>query len=156
MLGGLGDYSEQLTQLYSDLSLYLSFHSNGGLVIATRFGGGVNFGDYEFFQAQYLGNTENLRGYRKYRFAGRSMLFNNTDLRIKVLDFKTYLLPGSLGILAFHDIGRVWVKEDNSSKWHTGYGGGLWLGIIKRAVVSASLTASEEGVLPLLTFGYQF
>ncbi|WEK36590.1 MAG: BamA/TamA family outer membrane protein [Candidatus Pseudobacter hemicellulosilyticus] len=156
ILGGMNDYSSKLTQLNSDLAMYYSFNSNGGLVLATRFGGGVNFGDYEFFQAQYLGNTENLRGYRKFRFAGRSSLFNNTELRIKVVDFKTYLLPGSLGIVAFHDIGRVWVKNDDSDEWHTGYGGGIWLGIVKRAVVTASVTASKENVLPLLTFGYQF
>ncbi len=156
VLKGLNDYSKTLTQLSSDMSLFLSFNSAAGLVIATRFGGGVNFGDYEFFQAQYLGNTENLRGFRRSRFAGRSMLFNNTELRIKVADFKTYLFPGTIGLIAFNDVGRVWVKNDRSSVWHHGYGGGLSLSLVNRFVLAASLTASTEGTLPLLTFGYQF
>lgn len=156
VLKGLTDHSKNLTQLYSDMSLYLSFTNTAGFVIATRFGGGVNFGDYEFFQAQNLGGTENLRGFRKFRFAGRSMLFNNTELRVKVVDFKTYLFPGTIGLLVFNDVGRVWVKHDRSSVWHHGYGGGISLGIIKRFVFTASMTASTEGTLPLLTFGYQF
>ncbi len=41
------------------------------------------------------------------------MLYNNTELRIKVTDFRTYLLPGAIGIIAFNDIGRVWVDHDN-------------------------------------------
>lgn len=156
VLRGLNDNSDYLTQLNTDLAFYFGLGSSGGTVIATRFGGGINFGKYEFFQAQYLGNTENLRGFRKFRFAGKSMLFNNTELRIKVTDFRTYLLPGSIGILAFNDLGRVWVDHDNSNVWHHGYGGGIWLGIVKRIVLTASLTTSKESTLPLLTFGYQF
>lgn len=156
VLRGLNSNSEYLTQLNTDLAFYFSFNNTGGTVIATRFGGGINFGKYEFFQAQYLGNTENLRGFRKFRFAGKSMLFNNTELRMKVTDFRTYLLPGSLGIVAFNDVGRVWIDHDRSNIWHHGYGGGIWLGIVKRIVFTACLTSSKESTLPLLTFGYQF
>lgn len=156
VLKGLNDYSNNVTQLSSDMSLYLSFNNAAGIVIATRFGGGINFGDYDFFQAQYMGGTENLRGFRKSRFAGRSMLFNNTEVRVKITDFNTYIFPGTLGIFGFNDIGRVWVKNDRSSKWHDGYGGGIWLGVVKRFVFTAAITASDEGALPLLTFGYQF
>lgn len=154
VLKGLNDFSNDLTQLSSDMSIYAPL--TAGVVFATRFGGGVNFGDYEFFQAHYLGNTENLRGFRRFRFAGRSMLFNNTELRVKVTDFKTYLFPGSLGLIGFHDVGRVWVKNDQSKEWHNGYGGGIWLGVIKKFVFTAVVGISKEETLPLLTLGYQF
>ncbi len=65
VLRGLNDNSDYLTQLNTDMAFYFGLSSAGGTVIATRFGGGINFGKYEFFQAQYLGNTENLRGFRK-------------------------------------------------------------------------------------------
>jgi hypothetical protein len=157
ILSGLNDVSNQLTQLNSDLSLFMSFSMPANVVITTRFGGGTNFNkDFEFFQAQYLGGTDNLRGFRKYRFAGKSMLFNNTELRIKLADFRTYLLPGSIGILLFNDIGRVWVENDNSSKWHNGFGGGLWVAPLKRLAITASITRSDEETLPLITFGWQF
>lgn len=157
LLSGLNNISNQLTQLNSDLSLFMSFSTPANVVIATRLGGAINFTkDFEFFQAQYLGGTDNLRGFRKYRFAGKSMLFNNTELRIKLADFRTYILPGSIGLLFFNDIGRVWIENDNSSKWHNGFGGGLWITPLKRLAITASITKSDEETLPLITFGWQF
>ncbi|HEX5025076.1 MAG TPA: BamA/TamA family outer membrane protein, partial [Agriterribacter sp.] len=153
---GFGSFSRNCTQLNTDLALYFSFNTQANLVIATRFGGGINFGDYEFFQAQYLSGTENLRGYRKYRFAGDKAAFNNTELRIKLADFRTYLLPGNLGIILFHDIGRVWVKGENSSTWHTGYGGGFWVSPLRRFVGTACYGFSKDGGLPFVSLGFQF
>ncbi|HKB44422.1 MAG TPA: BamA/TamA family outer membrane protein, partial [Chitinophagaceae bacterium] len=158
VLNGLNDASKNLTQLNSDMSLYFSFNRKANFVIATRFGAAKNFGEgFEFYQAQYLGSTENLRGYRKYRFAGQSMAFNNTEIRFKIADFRTYLFPGALGLFIFHDIGHVWAKNDFTvSKWHTGYGGGLWFSPMSRLVITAAYTVSKEDKLPLVTFGWQF
>ena len=157
ILKGMENTGGNLKQLNSDMSLYMSFSKNPKVVLATRFGGGINFGNnFEFFQAQYLGGTMNVRGYRKYRFAGKSMAYNNTDIRIKIADFRTYLFPGSLGILFFHDIGRVWINNDNSDKWHTGYGGGIWISPMRRAVIAISIAKSDEETLPVITFGWQF
>lgn len=148
--------AKDYTQLNSDFAIYISFPGNTNFVIAERFGAGINFGNYEFFQAQYLSGTENLRGYRKYRFAGTSMLYNNLELRIKLADFRTYLFPGSIGLLGFFDTGKVWVKNDPSSMWHKGFGGGLWLAPMKKIVISASYAGSNEGGLPLIMFGWMF
>ena len=157
VLSGLKNTSGSVTQLSSDMSLYMSFSRNPKVVLATRFGGGINFGNnFEFFQAQYLGGTLNLRGFRKYRFAGKSMAYNNTDLRIKIADFRTYLFPGSIGLLFFHDIGRVWVDNDLSEKWHTGYGGGIYISPMRRTVIAISITKSNEETLPVISFGFQF
>ncbi|MES1198244.1 MAG: BamA/TamA family outer membrane protein [Chitinophagaceae bacterium] len=158
VLRGLNDDSKNLTQLGSDLSLFLSFSQRANFVIATRFGAAKNFGEgFEFYQAQYLGSSENLRGYRKYRFAGQSMAFNNTEIRFKIAEFRTYLFPGSLGLFFFHDVGRVWAKNDFAvSKWHTGYGGGIWFAPMSKLVITAAYTTSKEASLPLITFGWQF
>ncbi len=153
---GLGKYSNNYGLLSSDMSFYISFNKKAALVIANRFGGGISFGDIEFYQAQYLSGTENLRGYRKYRFSGTKMLYHNLDLRIKLADFKTYFFPGSLGILGFHDIGRVWIKNDNSNKWHQGYGGGIWIAPLLRFVITATCGYGDDGALPLISFGFQF
>ncbi len=158
VLRGLNDDSKNLTQLSSDMSLFLSFSKRANFVIATRFGAAKNFGEgFEFYQAQYLGSTENLRGYRKYRFAGQSMAFNNTEIRFKIAEFRTYLFPGSLGLFFFHDVGRVWAKNDFAvSMWHTGYGGGIWFAPMSKLIITAAYTTSKEATLPLVTFGWQF
>ena len=153
---GLGKYSNNYGLLSSDMSFYISFNKQARLVIANRVGGGISFGNIEFYQAQYLSGTENLRGYRKYRFSGTKMLYHNFDLRIKLANFQTYFFPGSFGLLAFHDIGRVWIKHDSSKKWHQGYGGGLWFAPLSKFVITATYAYGDDGGLPVVSFGFQF
>lgn len=153
---GLGKYSNGFGRLNTDMSFYISFNKKARVVIANRLGAGINFGNFEFYQAQYLSGTENLRGYRKYRFAGKSMAYHNLDLRIKLADFKTYLFPGSFGFIGFHDMGRVWVKNDNSNKWHQGYGGGIWVAPLSRLVITAAYGYGDDGGMPFIGFGFQF
>ncbi|MFC0264374.1 BamA/TamA family outer membrane protein [Fontibacter flavus] len=155
-LDGLNEFSNRYGTINSDLSLYWSFRENSRFTWATRFGGGVNFGNYEFFQAQNLGGKVNLRGFRRFRFAGDAAVFNNTELRIRFISLKTYLFPASSGMILFHDVGRVFLKDENSQKWHTGYGFGLWIAPLKRIVILGNLSFGSEGTLPSITFGYQF
>ena len=155
---GLNGQSNRVTQLHWDMSVVASFEPRAIAVYALRLGVGHNIGAFEIPQAQYLSGTENLRGYRRNRFAGRTMLFNNAEIRIRLAEFSTFLFPGSLGILGFHDIGRVWQDgEENKGRWHNGYGGGIWIAPIKRWVVTGSIAFSkEEKALPYFSIGYRF
>jgi outer membrane translocation and assembly module TamA len=156
-LFGLNNQSHTLTQVHWDMSIFASFVPQSFYVFATRFGYYRNFGQFEFPQANYLGGTDNLRGFRRNRFAGRTTAFNNTELRFKISNFNTYLFPGSFGVLVFHDIGRVWADEQKSTTWHNGYGGGVWISPIQRFVITATVAHSkEEKILPYVTFGFQF
>lgn len=156
-LFGLNEKSSNITQAHGDMRLFASFKSKATIVYAFRLGVGHNFGKYEFPQAQYLGGPTNLRGYRRDRFAGKTMLYNNSEIRLKIADFKTYLFPGALGILVFNDVGRVWVENEKSDDWHVGNGGGIWFAPVRRFVITASYTRSkEEKGLPLVTVGFQF
>ena len=154
-LAGLNDEAYNFTQLNSDFTFHVGLIRKT-LIFSNRIGGGHNFGDFEFYQAQYLGSEEHLRGYRKYRFAGRSKFFNNAELRLRVATFKTYLFPAYFGILGFYDTGKVWDLDGNSDRWLSGYGGGIWFAPLKRLVFTFTYTASEEDKLPLITFGWQF
>jgi len=156
-LFGLNDRSANLVQANVDMRIFMSLAARTRLVLATRFGWGANYGDYEFPQAMYLGGTDNLRGYRRQRFAGRSMFFNNTELRVRLFDFNTYLFPGSFGILVFNDVGRVWVDDEKSTDWHVGNGGGIWIAPIRRFVIAGMIGRSKEDkIVPRVTFGFQF
>jgi hypothetical protein len=156
-LFGLNQNTNRLTQLFWDMSVVASFKPQPTFVYAARLGVGHNIGAYDIPQAQYLSGTENLRGFRRNRFAGRTMLYQNTELRIKLADFNTYLFPGSLGILLFNDVGRVWVENEVSRRWHHGYGGGLWVAPVKRVVLTVSVAHSkEENILPYVSLGFRF
>ncbi|HUQ66490.1 MAG TPA: BamA/TamA family outer membrane protein [Flavitalea sp.] len=153
---GLTAYTSNYSSLSSDMSVYISSNAPARMVVAVRFGAAFNFGKYEFYQSQFLSGLENLRGYRKNRFAGDRMMYNNIDMRIRIKNYQGYLFTGSYGVLLFHDVGRVWLKNEHSGIWHTGYGGGLWLSPANRIVFTGSLMHSKEGWLPLVSLGFQF
>lgn len=156
-LFGLNKYTNNITRLQSDLRIFMSVFSKPRLVLGIRVGAAHNIGTFDIPQAAYLSGVDNLRGYRRNRFGGRTMFYNSAELRFRVADFTTYLFPGSFGLLAFHDVGRVWMDNAPSRAWHNGYGGGVWLAPVRRFVVTASLAHSkEEKALPLVTFGFQF
>ncbi len=153
---GLNGASNNYAQLRSDMSIYASLGLPPNVVFVARFGGGHTWGKPEFFQALTLGGSTNLRGFRNNRFTGMSMLYNNLELRLKLFDFTSYIIPGSVGLIAFNDVGRVWVKEEKSGQWHNGFGGGFYLSPINMFIVTAMLGHSREGTLPYVTFGFKF
>jgi len=156
-LAGLNNFSNPVTETGGNLSLYTDFISKKHVVIATNFGASHITGNYELEQAQYLGFKQNLRGFRIDRFAGRSRLYNNSELRFIWNDFNFGLFRGSFCFLVFNDIGRVWADHERSTLWHDGYGWGIVIAPLNRLVIGASLMYSkEEKNLALINFGFQF
>jgi hypothetical protein len=50
----------------------------------------------------------------------------------------------------------VWDNDTSSTKWASGYGGGIWIAPLTRMVLTFSYTASEEDNLPKISLGWQF
>ncbi len=153
---GLNELSPGFTKASADFSTYLSFAQRPRVVYALRVGGEKNFGDYVFHEAAKLGQKSNLRGFRQTRFYGDASLYQNTDIRIRLKQFKTYVLNGSTGLTLFHDVGRVWLEGENSSRWHRGYGLGLWLSPFDMALLNVSYAHSSEDNLINVSLKYQF
>ncbi len=157
-LAGINDNSRNYSAIHGSFAFYYSFRSPSTVTISNRIGGGMSFGDFEFFQANTLGGTgkiRNLRGYRRTRFYGEQAVYNNTELRFKLFGFRTYLFPSEFGLLGFYDIGRVWIDNEDSDVWHDGYGGGIWLAPFESFVVAFSIAVGEED-LRSLTIGFLF
>ncbi len=153
---GLNDYSGDFTELSSDMSLYLSFRKDPRMILALRFGGGKNWGTYPFYMAQGLGDKTNLRGFRANRFSGDAAFYQNSELRLKLFHLNTYILNGNFGLLGFHDIGRVWYQDENSDKWHRGYGFGIWMTPYDMLTFTVNLNMSEEETYVNLRLSYLF
>ncbi|MCA1764540.1 MAG: metallophosphoesterase, partial [Flavobacteriales bacterium] len=96
---------ESLVKSNLSLTIYQKIPATA-IVISSRAGGLVNFGEYRFFQANTLGgagilfNSESylydratFRGAPRDRFAGRSVFYHNTDLRLKISDVSSTVLP---------------------------------------------------------------
>ncbi len=148
-----------VSNLYSEFSFYVSLVKNW-LTWANRTGVGVTMApglNFEFYQAQYLGSSEDLRGYRKERFTGKSKFFNQTELRLKLANLKTYLFPASFGMFAFVDVGRVWAPAPyDKGSMAAGFGGGFWIAPLNKLVISLSYAVSSEDKIPLFGFGWKF
>ena len=153
---GVGSTDERFARLSSEIRYYYTLPILSQLTLALRAGGATNFGTFMFYQANQLGGSDNLRGFRRSRFAGRSAAFGNAELRAKVLDFNIYLTRGELGVFGFVDQGRVWADDESSDIWHRGYGAGVWLTPFKLIVVTGSLGFSPEGRLFDLSIGFQY
>src|SRR5690606_18035694 len=80
----INDQKEEFTSLSSDVSLFYTLDMPITLTGAVRFGVSTNLGDYKFYQSNFLGGTSNLRGFRRTRFAGKTMAFNNAELRLEI------------------------------------------------------------------------
>ena len=153
---GLGSNAAAYSQLTAEAALYKSINLKGTLVLGDRIGGGITLGKAAFYQSLFLGGQDNLLGYRKYRFAGTDMLYNNLELRIKLANFNGYILPGQFGIQGFYDVGRVWQAGESSQKWHQGLGGGLYFAPAEMVLVNFIMGHSGEGWYPYIGFGFRF
>jgi len=143
-------------QFTLDADHYLALNKDSTVVLANRIGAGTTAGHPDFFQLLYLSGTTNLRGFRNYRFAGRSYAFHNVELRVKLFDFVSYLLPGTVGLTLFNDVGRVWEPGEKSSTWHDGYGGGIYIQPASITLIQIQAGHSNEGWLPYVRIGFRF
>lgn len=143
------------SRIFSEAGFYLGL-KDSSIIMANRLGGGSTLGNPLFFQQMSLGGERSLRGFRTNRFIGQTMLYHNVELRMKVFSFKSYLLPGTIGLIAFNDIGRVWMPEEHSSEWHDGYGGGIYISPANRILIQGVVGFSKESTLPYITLGFSF
>ena len=148
--------AENFAKLKTDLQLYFSFRADPRVIFVLRFGGASNFGEYEFYHANFLGRKSNLRGFRNNRFAGDQSLYQNTEIRFKALNLNNYFFTGQAGFLVHNDIGRVWVDGENSKRWHNGAGFGLWVSPFNYLAVSASYSISNEDRLFEFSFNFTY
>lgn len=147
--------SEEFTRFGGEFRFFLSTQTPSRFTFANRIGMDRTLGNLQFFNGAVIGR-ETIRGYRRNRFIGNTSFYHNTELRFQLATFRTYLLPITTGLLVFHDIGRVWLDEENSGEWHSGKGFGVWLAPLNKFALVFSVAFSEEETLPSLSFGYHF
>lgn len=148
---GLNGYSKAFAQLKPDFTIYQKLNSSGSIVLSDRIGGGISVGKPAFYQSMFLGGQGNLLGYLQNRFAGKHMVFNNLQGRLKLANIASYILPGQLGVSGFYDAGRVWAEDEKSDKWHQGVGGGLYFAPAGITVIQLLAGHSEEGWYPYIS-----
>jgi len=124
--------------------------------LAARVGGRMLWGGAPWFEAAAIGGWNN-RGFRARRFTGDSSLFGSVSARGWLGHLPLPLLPTRIGLVAFFDVGRVWLEHEDSNTWHKSYGGGLLLQPALAPLTAHVLAAhSVEGTRFYFGLGYPF
>ncbi|MEM6516903.1 MAG: metallophosphoesterase [Bacteroidota bacterium] len=141
----------------ADIGFYNSLSKNRKLVLKTDVRTQFRIGDgFLFYQAAQIGSQNGLRGYRAERFTGRNSLVTSGDLRYSFNSIKTGTLPIQIGVFGGADLGRVWLENDFSDKWHNDYGGGFWITAAETISGTANLFHGAEGFWFTFQFGVNF
>lgn len=100
-------------------------------------------GTSEFYQLNTIGGNLTVRGYRRNRFYGKTVVYDQNELRW-IPNVKSYLFNGKAGLAAVYDIGKVWQPLQKSDKWHHGYGAGIIISPFNKITASLYYTISPE------------
>jgi hypothetical protein len=111
-------------------STYLSAPLPFTPVLALRAGARHMWGDYPWFEAAFLGGRSTLRGFGHDRFGGDASVWGGADLRLKLARIQV-VLPTDVGVYGLADVGRVWLDGEDFDDWHTSYGGGVWVHLLR-------------------------
>ena len=151
------DTSKGFGYIIPELGFDYKLEPNGQLVLATKLRGHFNLGnDFEFYQGATLGADNGLRGYRNQRFNGKRAFVQSTDLRLNLRKVRTSVMPLKLGLYGGFDYGRVWLQNDNSNRWNTSVGGGVFANAADLVTMNLSAFNSDEGLRLAFRLGFAF
>lgn len=152
----LQETNRNFTTLQGKFNFNHKIDTQGKLVFATLLKGKKLLNNhFEFYQGAVLGGDYDLRGFRNERFLGKESFFQSSDLRWTIGKIKGSIIPMSYGIITGFDYGRVWLDNEYSNKWHTSYGGGIWINGLN--VLTAKITCfKSESDRARIAFGLGF
>lgn len=143
-----------------------------GLVLANRVLVQQVMGDAPFYelstvessfkQQEGLGGAKTVRGLPKNRYAGNGLLIWNLEARWRAAEFALAGRSFHVVLSGFADSGRVWMEESPGvdelfGELHTGYGGGVRLGMGESFVVAVDGGVSDGyGLALYIGLGYLF
>ena len=135
------------------VTVYLPLTKSLGYFLKT--GGATLTGTPEFYQLNPIGGGQTLRGYRRFRFYGKTSFYAQNELQW-IRNVKGNLFNGRAGLLGLMDLGRVWYPGENSDKIHISFGGGFILAPFNKISVAATFARSKEDATVNFRFGRTF
>ncbi len=150
------DVQETFGEAHAEAAVYLSPPAPLDPTLALRAGGKKLWGAYPYFDAAFIGGPATIRLGRENRYAGDASAYGSAELRLALVRARL-VLPAELGIFGLADAGRVYFAGESSSRWHTAFGGGIWVAFLNRSnTFSAAVAASDERTRVYLQAGFAF
>ena len=160
--------SDEYTRVTATVRHYIPIRANlvGAVrVLAQQTSGDVRFYDMPTLQSSFknqegLGGDKSVRGIAKTRYLGKGVMLMNSELRWRFKEFSVLRKPVFLLASGFFDAGRVWDESIKPGEiftgLHTGFGGGLRVGLGPSFVVATDLGKSSESSQLYIGLGYLF
>jgi outer membrane protein assembly factor BamA len=160
--------TDEYTRVSATVRQYVPIRNNlvGAVrVFAQQTNGDIRAFDMSTLQSSYknqegLGGSNSIRGVARNRFIGKGVVLTNTELRWKFKEFSLRGKPAFLLASGFVDAGRVWANSIQGDELlkdlHTGYGGGLRIGLGPSFVVAVDYGKSAESSALYIGLGYLF
>jgi outer membrane protein assembly factor BamA len=150
------DVDSTFGEVHGEAATYLTPPIPLQPTLALRIGGRKLWGHYPFFEAAFIGGASTVRLGRINRYAGDAAAYGSAEIRLPLARV-TLVLPADIGVFGLADGGRVFLEGESSDKWHSAFGGGLWLAYLDRAnTISAAVAAGEERTGFYLQAGFGF
>ncbi|HSE27636.1 MAG TPA: hypothetical protein VLA95_05360 [Gemmatimonadales bacterium] len=140
------DATDPFGELHLRASTYLTPFP--WFTFAPRLGARRSWGRYPLHEAAFLGGHNTMRGLDPNRYAGDATVWLNTDWRVRTGKVP-FLVDWDFGVVGIADAGRVWYADEQSGRWHTGFGGGLWMLLPDRSLAGTLTAVRSEGRLGL-------
>ena len=149
------DVESSFAEVHGEVATFLS-PGGGNPTLALRAGGRRVWGTFPYFEAAFIGGSDNVRGLREQRFAGDASVYGSAELRVFVT--RIFLLfPADFGVFGLSDVGRVYAEGQTSDEWHTSLGAGIWLAPVTRSgAVHLAIAESEERTALYVGLGFAF
>ena len=138
----LWDLSRSFTTTRAEGSMYVPLLPNK-VHLAVRGGATMASGEFPAQYAAMLGGWSTVRGFRWERFSGDASVDGSTELRVPVGTVNLFL-RWNAGIFGLADVGRVWYSGESEGGWHKGFGGGVWVEALGRAISLAYAKGEEH------------
>ncbi len=147
---------ESFVKVRAEARTYLSGEVLTQTTLALRVAGEKIWGDHPFYESSFIGGSQTIRGFRRERFAGDASVIGNVELRMHVANIQ-FLFPGAVGISFLGDTGRVFASGQDSDRWHSAVGGGLWFSFVRPEYsLSISVARSSERTGIHAVVGFMF
>ena len=114
-----------------------------GTHFAVKAGGAIASSGVPILHAPAIGGRQTLRGYSWRRFTGEKTAFGSAELRVPV-GMLPLFIRWNAGVFGLADAGRVWFDGESTGKWHSSFGGGVFLTTLGQTL-SFSYAQGKEG-----------
>jgi len=143
------------SQSYGISDLFFEFFASPrrrSVTAGIRAGYSNSFNQVPFYKLPTLGQDSGLRGFQRKRFTGKGRLYFNSELRVFLTEFKTFLIPLEIGLRGFFDTGKIVQPDEDTGEWHSSYGGGFYLVPLSRSYTLSLLLGFSREESAIFTF----